>query len=390
MINLLFDLNNLVYRSLFIISGYGSKTMTFDSQNEIDQLIRKISIDISSIIRLINPSRVIFTKDDRSWRKEIKIEENDGYKAQRIKSTNINWNNIYSALEEFCKIAENNGITVSGISTAESDDLLTLWADEIQHKQHQHAIIVSGDEDMRQLVSFWPYESGKIAYTTVYNPFMQGKNSSRKLYVPQHFEDWINTADAVDFMNLKGTINVDKEDFRKIINAEKTKMEVVNGRMIMLRKIFCGDDGDNIPAIHTWLNEKDVEVRITNSKFEKIYEGIKIESDELMDHDTLWERRNDVMKLIKAVSKTKPTFKIDDRLRRQIKLVVLSPDVFPEEIINKFNEVKQKELDKPRVNYSSLNMKDLLEGTRYISEKKNENEASIFKQIDRISGTALF
>ena len=72
---------------------------------------------------------------------------------------------------------------------------------------------------------------------------------------------------ALDFPNLGdastkhkitvgNVIYIDKEDFKKIINGEKTKMEYVEGRMIALRKIFCGDDGDNIPAFYTWINDK--------------------------------------------------------------------------------------------------------------------------------------
>ena len=53
-------------------------------------------------------------------------------------------------------------------------------------------------------------------------------------------------------------------------------------------------------------------------------------------------------------------------------------------------KLKDKELEKPRINYANVNMHELLEGTRYVREKKNENEASIFKQIDRINKTALF
>jgi hypothetical protein len=392
MTNLLFDLNNLAYRSLFIVGGYGSKQLTFDNQSEIDQLIRKITMDISFIIRLINPSRIIFTKDDKSWRKSIQIDENDGYKAQRVKSRMINWNNIFSALDEFCKIAENNGMIVSEIPTAESDDLLALWSHELCFNQDQHVIIVSGDEDMRQLVKFWPYDAPnkKFAFTTVFNPFMQGKNASRKLFVSKYFEEWLNTADAVDFMNMKGTIDIDKEDFRKIIHAERTKMEVIDGRMIALRKIFCGDGGDNIPAIYSWLNDKGTEVRITNSKFEKIYNELLISPDELMDHWDLLERSKKVKEAIIKVTKQTPPFDMYTRLERQIKLVVLDQHFFPEEIVKTFNELKKTELDKPRVNYGSVNMRDLLNGTRYVTENKNQNEAAIFKQIDRIKGTALF
>ena len=392
MTNLIFDLNNIAHRSLFVVGGYGSKQFTFDKDEEVQQLIRKMAMDIAFIVRTVNPSRIIFAKDDKSWRKDIKIDENNGYKAQRIKSSHINWNNVYEALDDFCKIMEDNGLIVTKIENAEADDIIALWAYELCFKQDQHVIIVSGDEDLRQLVKFWPYDapSKKFAFITVFNPFMQGKNASRKLYVPKYFEEWINAVDAVDFMNMKGTINVDKEDFRKIITAERTKMEVVDGRMIALRKMFCGDDGDNIPAFYTWLNDKGVEVRITNSKFEKIYEMLQLSPTELMDHIDLFERSSEILEAIKKVTKQTPPFKIEDRVMRQAKLVVLDSELFPKQIVEDFEKVKQLELDKPRVNYANLNMHNLLEGTRYVREKKNENEAGIFKQIDRIQGKALF
>ena len=64
-------------RSLFIVGGYGAKHMSFDNQSEIDQLVRKIAMDIAFIVRQINPSRIIFCIDDHSWRKDIKIDENE-------------------------------------------------------------------------------------------------------------------------------------------------------------------------------------------------------------------------------------------------------------------------------------------------------------------------
>lgn len=392
MINLIFDLNNIAHRSIFIVGGYGAKQYTFDSQAEIDQLMRKMATDIAFIIRLINPSRIIFAQDESTWRKSIKIDENEGYKGNRVKSKMINWNNVYHALEEFTEIMEKNGMIISKIPLAEADDIAALWSHELCVNQQQHVIIVSGDEDLRQLVKAYAYDlpNNKSAFITVFNPFMQGKNASRKLYASSEFEEWINTVDPVDFMNLKGTINVDKEDFKKIITAERTKLEVVDGRMIALRKIFCGDDGDNIPAIHTWLNDKDVVVRVTNSKFEKAYNTLQQSSSELINHNDLLERSNEVKEALEKTIKQKIAFDMKTRLERQIKLAVLDFHFFPEDIVEAFNDFKEEEFAKPRVNYSNVNMYNLLEGTRYVRERKNENEASIFKEIDRIAGKALF
>jgi 5'-3' exonuclease len=391
MTNLIFDLNNIAWRSLYITSGYGSKQYSYDSQSEIDQLIRKMATDVAYIIRLINPTRIIFALDDKSWRRDIKIEENEGYKAQRTKSTFINWNNVYAALTEFSEILENNGMIVTKIPTAEGDDIVSLWNHELIDNQSQHVIIVSGDEDLRQLVRFkaLPFNN-KIVFSTVFNPFMQGKNASRKLYVPQYFQTWINETEIVDIFNMKGSINVDKEDFKKIISAEKTKIEVVDGEMIALRKIFCGDDGDNIPAIYTWLNDKGVEVRITNSKFEKIYEYLQHKIGNNVGTTEVYANTDKVLEAIKIVTKQNPPFDIDVRVERQLKLVVLNTLFFPSSIIEKFHKIKTINLEKPRTNYANLNMYNLLEGTRYVKERKNDNEASIFKEIDKIKGTALF
>ena len=392
MTNLIFDLNNIAHRSMFVVGGYGSKQFTFDSQAEIDQLMRKMAMDIAFIVRLVNPSRIIFAQDDSSWRKSIKIDENEGYKGNRVKSKMINWNNVYHALGEFTEIMERNGLVISKIPSAEADDIVALWSHELCINQQQHVIIVSGDEDLRQLVKSYPYDAPnkKAAFITVFNPFMQGKNASRKLYVPSSFEEWINTPDIVDFMNLKGTIDVDKEDFKKIITAEKTKMEIVDGRMIFLRKMFCGDDGDNIPAIYTWLNDKNVEVRVTNSKFEKIYEMLQLSPTELTDHYDLLDRSDKVKEALEKVIKQRIPFDIKSRLERQIKLVVLDQHFFPEDIVETFNNLKEEQLAKPRINYASVNMYNLLEGTRYVRERKTENEAGIFKEIDRIAGKSLF
>src|SRR6056297_3439233 len=122
MTNLVFDMNNMLFRSMFVIGGFGKKQYTFDSQRETDELMRKISTDITFLVRLINPSRVIFAKDDRSWRKGITIEENEGYKGTRKSAEHINWDNVFRILDEFLEICEDNGMIVSKIKTAEADD----------------------------------------------------------------------------------------------------------------------------------------------------------------------------------------------------------------------------------------------------------------------------
>lgn len=382
MTNVIFDLSNMFFRSLFIVGGYGAKNYSFDNQSEIDQLMRKVSTDVSFIIRQLNPSRVIFALDSRSWRKEISIDENDGYKANREKSGMINWDNVFNTMREFGEILNSNGFIVTKIDNAEADDIITLWRDKLLFDQNQHVIIVSADEDVRQLVSFFPHEPGKMVFSTVYNPFSTGKNATKRLFVPQHFNEWIEKLDGGDIFNR--AIDVDKDDFKKLRDNEKVSIEEVNGEYIAMRKIFCGDDGDNVPSIYSWLNDKGKTVRITESKFQKIIDYIGAK-----DYLDLVDKAPMIYDQITEMAGHTPSFRnVVDRLNRQIKLVALSRVVFPEDIVNKFDEQVDQQLQRPTVHPQNWNMNSILEGTRYVRNNSG-SEASIFKEIDRLN-TQLF
>lgn len=390
MTNVIFDLSNMFFRSMFIVGGYGAKNYTFDNQYEVDQLMRKIATDVSFIIRQTNPSRVLFALDSRSWRKEISIDENEGYKANREKSDVINWDNVFNTMKEFGEILSSNGFIVTHIEKAEADDIMALWRDELLFKRNQHVIMVSSDEDVRQLTAFWPYEKGKMAFSTVFNPFATGKNSSKKLYHSRHFEDWLNNVEEGDIFNR--AIDVDKEDFRRLRDNENIVFEEVDGERIALRKIFCGDDGDNVPSIYSWMvrdsagnirkNKKGEEMsaRITNSKFEKIVDFIGAK-----DYLDLVEKADLIYDQLVNFSGQRPPFDMRERLQRQIKLVVLSRMVFPEEIVKKFDDQVKEQLQRPNVHPQEWNMSTILEGTKYVGSQSTHNEASIFREVDRLN-----
>lgn len=392
MTNAIFDLSNMFFRSMFIVGGYGKKQYTFDSQRETDQLMRKVATDVSAVIRTINPSRVIFALDSRSWRKDISIDENEGYKGHRKKSEHINWKNIYKIMKDFGDIMKANGFVVSQIENAEADDLMALWKDEIVLKQNQHAVLVSADEDVRQLVT----NNGK-SFAVVYNPFTQGKNSTKKLFAPAGFSDWVDDSDDLgDIFNR--SIDVDKEDFQRILR-EKVSLEEVNGNEIAMRKIFCGDDGDNVPSIFSWImkdeqgnprldkdnNEKTA--RITPSKYEKIVDFVGAKN-----YKDLFEKVDPIFDQLTEIAGERPPFKMKPRLERQARLVVLDEEQFPPQIVKDFKEDISQDMAKPHVHPQSWNMQSMLEGTKYVDpdHQKAGNEASIFGQIDRISNKELF
>ena len=79
---------------------------------------------------------------------------------------------------------------------------------------------------------------------------------------------------------------------------------------------------------------------------------------------------------------------------RQIKLVVLDKELFPDSIIEDFNKIKEEHLVKPRPEIGNMNMNVMLQGTRYVKASKGGTgtgtEAGIFKEIDRLTNTQLF
>jgi hypothetical protein len=108
--NLIIDGNYMFYKTLFIFGSYTKGGRVLESKTDQEMFIRKIATDMSHAIRTFgNPTRVIFTIDSRSWRKEIEIEEG-GYKSNREKDeTKIDWDSFYKCMNEFGQILKAKG-----------------------------------------------------------------------------------------------------------------------------------------------------------------------------------------------------------------------------------------------------------------------------------------
>lgn len=380
--NLVIDLSNIFFRSLFIAGNYNKRSMTFDNKNELAQLMRKVATDTSYIIRQANSQRIIFSMDLGSWRKNIEIKENEGYKAQREKASHINWKNVYGIMNEFSEILDDKGFIVSKIKKAEGDDLIALWRDRLLFDEKQNVIIISGDKDLRQLVYKWENNNNNL-FSVVFNPFKYGK-SNKKLYVPAGFMTWLKEEDnGADIFDRK--IDMDKEDFNNLISSEPVDIEEVDGDYVSVEKLFCGDKGDNIPAFYSWLSKNNNEVRITKSKFDKIVEvtGITNYKQALDNTDKLKE-------LLEGFSGGELDINVKERIERQAKLVVLDSKLFPPTIIESFNTHADDMMKNKYVTANKFNMHSLLEGTSYISNNKGDydsggTESDIFRNTDNVT-----
>lgn len=393
MVNLIVDITNMFYRAMFSTSNYGKDSYTYDSKFECDQLVRKFCTDMAVTIRQVRPNRVFFCRDKSPWRKNIHIEENEGYKLNRTKSQVINWDNIYKSQNDIFKILSEKGLCVCDIDSAEADDIMAMLVDELYGIRNESCILLSSDEDIRQKIQS-KYVDDKHIFVCALNPIKQGgKNASKKIYHDGKLEEWVNSQDNVSAFDIMFSNTTDsyKANMRQLVNDTQFEKVVVDGDMIALKKLLMGDDGDNIPAFYTWNKKtkagKDTKDRITNKKFEKILETLQINSIKEIDTSKLIALKS----CIESFAKAEMTVDIFERFNRQKQLVELDPSNFPEHIVSLFELNKEKWLNViPKLHLFNLSMQDILKDTEYINTEyekyniENTNMSSIYKDIEKM------
>lgn len=375
MLNLVIDFNNLAMRSLFMCKYIGEGNVTnFDTEEECDIYINKLSMDICSVLRTIAPDRVIFVCDSKNpWRNKL-YADIDGmeYKGTREKDEEKNWDNIFNSLTDFKNILKDRGFVVSEIASAEADDLAALWKEELVYKNMDPVILVSSDKDWTQLVEF----VSSTAWCFCFNPVVNNKGI-KKFFIDEKGKNWLETEEKVDIF-LSG-LDPLKDRIKGIIASNpRLSVEQINPNAVLLDKIFCGDDGDNVPAIFDYY-KNGKKMRVTPLKAGHIYESLGISnSNDIESHlsdDSLRDAISKEMKTDVDVDLTK-------RLDRQRKLVELKSRFFPDSINKNFEVDYFGNLSKGVVNTRQIKTEDLLGETKFLKKdfgKPREN--SIFDDI---------
>ena len=367
--NLIFDGNYLFYKTLFIFGSYAKKGKVLSTDTDQEMFIRKIATDMTHAIRSFgNPSRIIFTIDSKSWRKEVLIEEG-GYKTNREKDESvIDWDAFYKCMNEFGSVLQKKGIIVSKEERAEGDDLMYLWAETL-FQNGEDAIIVTGDKDLTQCIKC----NGKN-FVVVYNP----NSKSRKIVAPKGFSEWLKKEDY-DLFDASTFMNRSKDLIAEAASA--IPVEEIDPDYIIFEKVIIGDAGDTVPSIWTWEN-KGKTFRVTPAKAARIYEIMQTVKP-ITDVYDLPNRALEVSNGINATCKqVAPAEAIKSRLERNLKLVFLDDRVIPIDIVEKFRAAYEKESPK-KLSAHNYDMNFMLEGTRFISGTRTF-EADIFSQFKNI------
>jgi 5'-3' exonuclease len=365
--NLIIDGNYMFYKTLFIFGGYAKSGRVLESKADQEMFIRKIATDMSHAIRTFgNPTRVIFTIDSRSWRKEIEIEEG-GYKSNREKDeSKIDWDAFYKCMNEFGQILQTRGFIVSKEERAEGDDLMYLWADRL-FSLGQDSVIITGDKDLTQCVKF----NGKN-FIVVYNP----NSKSRKIVAPQGFSQWLK-AEEYDLFDASTFMNRSKDLIAEALSS--VPVEEIDAEYLIFEKVIIGDAGDAVPPVWTW-ESKGKTFRVTPSKCQRMWEIIN-NVEPVTDVMDLPSRPSEISLAINSTCKQNPPIKaIESRLERNIKLVYLDKRVIPADIQDAFENSFNDIATSKELSAKTYDMSHLLEGTRFISGGRTF-EADIFSQF---------
>ena len=389
-LNLIIDFNNLLLRSVNL-PGLSYSNSTFDRDEDVYDLLKKVTIDICYNIRLFNPTNVILLCDSpNAWRKDLLSNDENGYKANRVKDETKNWDNLFKIVDEYKETLTQKGFNVVSIPRAEADDLAAMYKSKLYDLDNECIIFISSDKDWRQLIDF---NKSLEKYVVVFNSTTNNRGK-KKLYLTEEIINFVNKKEDLTFDDkmslLFGDVD-DKKDIAKtsILNALNTNnivTECVNSDYIVIEKIFGGDSGDNVPGYYTYYktNKRGTyKTTITPSQIKKLTESLHI---------------NNMNDFVQCIDYVKPelekimnmTLPVDNKevINRQRALVELNPSLFPINITNAFEDIYSKQLPFSIKDYSNLKWQDILKDTKFIDISKLNKPATnnVFKDFSSASG----
>lgn len=371
---LVIDWSNIMFRSLFMHKLFGGSA-SYDRIEDMRSFIHKFAVDVCAIVNMFKPNKVIIATDGKNaWRKDVYAD----YKSGREKDPNVNWDNIYKCSDDLRRLLKNVGMNIAEVDRAEADDIVALIKETVFEKYPDYNIIVvSADADIRQLIDFNKETS---QYCVVYNTTGRGKNSSRRMYVTQEFKDWVESPDECD-------IFFESFDQAKNYMTELLRMNTIielfvdDPNEVVLNKILCGDDGDNVPSFYGFYKNGKY-VRVTPSKSKKILELSQSNNVSSLCESLKSGKLPGIFE--KVCKKTFDDINFNDRMKRQRTLVELNSSLFPKNIRD-YKETIDYMLRNGHMGvFSGLKADELFKGTEYEgADKKKALTADVFKDLEK-------
>jgi 5'-3' exonuclease len=292
-------------------------------------LIRALENTVANYRKWFPFTNIYLVSDskEKSWRKQYTT----GYKANRKKDTDIDWNFVYETYALFKQ-------SITGCRTLEAphvegDDWISFLV-ERANQSGRSTIVVSNDYDIKQMLNF----SLEPLFINIMTNEMHNKE---KLFMPKNYMIFINSVNRLpsdDIFNLN-----DNSEFIMMMNRFLNKYEVneIDRIESLMIKIISGDQSDNIASV--WQQTKNGRTRGIGAKGAKgIYDSYVSEFGEinLKDPD-LNENIADLICEKKKLSKGK-IVDIVDRIEHNLKLIDLRVENLPPEIVEKMEKTFER------------------------------------------------
>lgn len=269
-------------------------------------------------IYLVSDSR------EKSWRKDII----DNYKGKRKKDSEIDWNFVYTAYDEFKQSLK--GIKVLEAPQIEGDDWISFLV-ENANMNMRSTIIVSNDYDIKQLVT---YRLDPLVINMMTNEMY----NKEKLFLPFNYQIFINKVSNLpndDIFNLN-----DNYEFLVLLDKFINKYEIHEVKHIesLITKVIAGDQSDNINSV--WFQFKNGRKRGIGEKgAQVIYEQYLTEFGEVVLTDPdLYENIADLICEKKKLSKSEIN-SIVLNIEQNVRLIDLRISSLPDFVVLKMKEV---------------------------------------------------
>lgn len=330
MISVLWDGNYLFHKTFAVFSDFGSKQPgeILSKPAERDMFMRKIITDLCYALNQIPVNgHIIFCKDSRSWRKDLKIERAD-YKSSRIKDEKVDWGSFFELMDEFGKFLEINGYIYSTANGAEGDDLLWFWNKKLKEEGH-NVIVLTGDKDSHQLVSC------DETWTICWN----ANSKNNKIFCSENWKrDYLDQETEASIFSLNFVEDHEKEKM-KLLAASAT-LEATDPKKLTFEKILTGDKGDDVPSVFSYEKTPGKIFKLTKAKAESIYENYKQSGWGNLELEDIW--KNEEFKnwisgfVLRSMSYTDNVENrkiVANNYKENAQLVWLSDQVIPEGVL---------------------------------------------------------
>jgi len=338
MISVIIDGNYLFHKTFGVFSGFGASNPGEILSKESDRNIfmRKIITDLCySLNQIPIDGHVIFVKDSRSWRKNLKVERAE-YKGSREekKDKQVDWGSFFELIEDFGNFIQLNGYTYSKAQGAEGDDLLWFWNKKLRDGG-SNVVIFSGDKDSHQLTGV-----DETGWTICWN----ANSKSNKIVAANGWQEkYLNKEQELSVFDISFDTETEQEKIRKILGS--CVLEEIDPERLIFEKILTGDKRDDVPSVWAYEKTPGKLFKLTDSKSTAIYNHYKASGWGTQNINEIWDNpefrdwiAGFILRSMNSTDSSENRELAINNYHENAQLVWLSDKVIPEEVINNMEE----------------------------------------------------